>query len=131
LLVPLLQLSMSNTAEHEELLERDVAQSMCLDAIERFKCYKPYWPLPGEQADGAPPVSEMFSAVELRPGATTPFDKVYLDYIEFLGILPRPSMKRSAVPRNPGLFRLDVSTSWTSRKGASRAIRFARYCFAR
>ena len=41
-----------------------------------------------------------------------------------------PKVTRTPVPELPGLFRLEVATTWTTTKGQSREVRLIRYCYA-
>ena len=135
ILVPVIDLSRQNMSDPDELMERCVANGLCLDAMERLKRYKPYWPLPG--ADATPPynmkgpsLTEMFMPVELILKRATVFDSVYLDQIRQLGMQLTPTIKRDAVTTLPGLFRLETKTTWTDKNGKSHEVKFVRYCYA-
>lgn len=135
LLVPLLTLSSRNVEDHQDQMERALAQGLCLDVLERFKRYKAFWPLPGDPgqpgvSDAGPPMEEMFGPVELRPGWTTLFDRVYLENMVALGMQPKPKIDKVLDPTRPGLFRLEVSVGWKSHKGYAREVKYARYCYA-
>ena len=135
LLVPLLTLSGHNVDDHQDQLERSLAQGLCLDMVERFKRYKPVWPLPGDPGGPplnipGPPVDEMFGPVELQPGKNTLFDLVYLENMKALGMKPQPKIDKVLDPTRPGLFKLEVSVSWTSLKGKERSVKYARWCYA-
>jgi hypothetical protein len=134
LIIPVLTLSSRNAKEHEELLERSVAQGVCLDMLERLKSYKAFWPLPGSgsTASGmdAPPLKELFGPVELDVNKMTLFDRAYLEQLLVLGTTPLPRVIRTPDPTRAGLFRLEVSLAWTSSRGVPRLVRFVRYCFA-
>jgi hypothetical protein len=134
LLIPLLTLSLKNVEDPQDLLERSVVQNLCLDMVERFKAYKPFWPLPGtapkppSKTPGAP-VTEMFLPVELDLSKFTLFDKVYVDQLKALGITPKPKIELVPDTHTYGLFRLNVSIAWTSLKGHARQVDFSRYCY--
>lgn len=128
MLVPVLGLSTRNTGEHDEILERALAQGLALDMLERFERYKPQWPMPGTQ--GGPPLHEIFTPVELRAGEESLFDRVYLRRMQALGMTPRPSIERERTPGVRGLFRLTVTMEWRSRRGFERAVSFSRLCYA-
>ncbi len=130
-----LSLSSQNTREHQEILERAVAEGLCLDVIERLKYYKTFWALPGEPAApplgvAGPPIEEMYGPVELRSGWQTLFDKVYLDHLAALGMTPRPTITRTPVKEVFGLFRLEVAVEWQNAGGHARRVKVARYCYA-
>jgi hypothetical protein len=135
ILLPVMNLSQQNAADEQELQERAIANGLCLDAMERLKRYKPYWPLPG--ADAAPPynvsgpsLTEMFMPLELVLKRATVFDRTYVAQIRSLGMELEPEIKRDQDRELMGLFRLEVGTRWTNRKGFSREVRFVRWCFA-
>ena len=134
LFLPVLTLSSRNVQDHQELLERALAHSLCLDMVERFKSYKPYWPLPGSEdrstTSPSPPLEEMFLPLELQAERATTFDGVYLDHLKVLRMEPRPTIRQVADPNCLGLYRLEVSTSWIGRGGQRHELRFARYCYA-
>jgi prepilin-type N-terminal cleavage/methylation domain-containing protein len=135
LALPLLQLSSRNVEDHQDVLERSIGQGLCLDMVERFKKYKPMWPLPGAPARSparaaGPSLSQLFCPVELDPARTTLFDTVYLDLLGSLGMSPRPRIVTKPDPGRPGFFRLEVSVSWRSRGGHERVVRFSRFCYA-
>jgi len=135
LLVPLLTLSTRNAEDHQELLERTLAQGLCLDMMERFKRYKPSWALPGSPAQpphksAGPPLKEMFVPVEIVEGQSTLFDKVYLEQLAALGLSPKPKIEQIEDPARPGLFRLKISVSWKNTKGFVREVSFVRYGYA-
>lgn len=135
LLVPLLTLSSRNVEDHQEQLERSLAQGLCLDMVERFKHYKEIWPLPGQQGEPplsipGPPLDEMFGPVELQPNKGTLFDLVYLQHMKALGMRPQPKIDKIKDPTRPGLFKLEVSVAWKSAKGFDRAVKYARWCYA-
>jgi len=134
LLVPLLTLSLKNVEDPQDLLERSLVQSLCLDMVERFKAYKPFFPLPGaapQTPTGRPgaPVTEMYLPIELDFSAMTLFDKVYLDQLKALGINPKPKIELLKDSHTSGLYRLNVSITWVSLKGHARQIEFSRYCY--
>jgi hypothetical protein len=133
-LVPLVTLSTRNAGDQREIMERALVETICLDTVERFKKYKPYWPLPGAPARPpeniqGPPLWEMYGAVDLRPDKAGFFDRVYLDQMRSLGMSPRPNME-VIQESTPGLFRLVVSVAWKSSSGRPRQVRYSRYCFA-
>ena len=135
MLLPVLNLSSRNVEDHQDMLERQLAQGLCLDMLERFKRYKPIWPLPGssrKQAGGAepPPIEELFGPVETNLADMSLFDKAYLEQLHALGISPKPHIERLVDPRRPGFFLLKVTVSWKSLKGFSRQVSSSRYCFA-
>lgn len=135
MLVPLLTLSGRNVDDHQDQLERSLAQGLCLDMLERFKRYKPSWTLPGSAGDGpfaipGPPLDEMFGPVELQPGRNTLFDLAYLEHMKALGMKPQPRIEKVLDPARPGLFKLEVSVSWTSLKGKERSVKYARWCYS-
>jgi type II secretory pathway pseudopilin PulG len=135
LLVPLLTLSGRNVEDHQDQMERTMAQGLCLDVLERFKKYKAYWPLPGAAAqpgvsDAGPPMEEMFGPVELRPGMATLFDRVYLENMVALGMEPKPRITKTPDPVRFGLFKLEVAVAWKSHKGHPREVKYVRYCYA-
>lgn len=134
-LVPLLTLSSRNVDDQQDQLERSLAQGLCLDMMERFKRYKPVWPLPGSAGDPpfnipGPPIDEMFGPVELQAGKATLFDLVYLENMKALGMRPQPRIDKILDPARPGLFKLEVSVSWTSLKGKERSVKYQRWCYA-
>ena len=134
-LLPMLTLSSRNVEDHRDLLERSLAQGLCLDMVERFKRYKSHWQMPGTPAQppagaAGPPLDEMFCPLELRPGKATLFDRVYLEHMAALGMSPRPRVERTPVPGRWGLFRLVVSISWKDHRGKPREVRYARHCYA-
>lgn len=135
IMLPVMNLSSQNVSDEQELQERTIANGLCLDAMERLKRYKPYWPLPG--ADAAPPyntsgpaITEMFMPLELVLKRATVFDQTYLAQIRALGMELEPDIKRESDPVLMGLFRLEVGTRWTNKRGFAREVRFVRYCFA-
>jgi hypothetical protein len=128
LLIPLLTLSGRNVEDHQDQLERALAQGLCLDMLERFKRFKPYWTFPG--AEGGGPLDEMFGPVELKTGQATLFDFVYLENMRALGMKPQPKIERTPDPTHYGLFKLDVSVSWKSAKGRERSVKYSRWCYA-
>lgn len=135
LLVPLLTLSSRNVEDHQEQLERSLAQGLCLDMVERFKRYKPIWSLPGSPGEppfniAGPPLDEMFGPVELQSGKGTLFDLVYLEHMKALGMRPQPRIEKTIDPARPGLFKLEVSVAWKSSKGHERSVKYARWCYA-
>ena len=134
-LVPLVTLSTRNLGDHQDIMERALAQGLCLDTLERFKKYKPIWPMPGMPPKPplnipGPPLYEMYGAVDLRPGKLGIFDRVYLDQMRALGIAPQPRIQTTPDPEVYGLFNLEVSVSWKSRSGQQRQVKFSRICFA-
>jgi hypothetical protein len=135
IMMPIIQLSQQNLTDESELQERSIANGICLDAMERLKRYKPYWPLPGAEPaapynTAGPSLIDMFMPVELILKRATVFDQTYLAQIRSLGMKLEPEIKREKVKELPGLFRLEVGTRWTNKKGHAREVRFVRYCFA-
>ena len=135
IMLPVMNLSQQNVQDESELAERAIANGLCLDAMERLKRYKPYWPLPGADAKApyntaGPSITEMFMPLELILKRATVFDQTYLNQIRALGMELEPQIKRDVDPTLMGLFRLEVGTRGTNKKGFSREVRFVRYCFA-
>jgi hypothetical protein len=133
IMLPVLDLSQRNMTEESELQERAVANGICLDAMERLKRYKTAFQLPREEPEVLPStllMNEMFMPVELVLTRATVFDRTYLAQIRSLGLKVEPEIKREEVKGFIGMFRLEVGTKWTSKKGHSREIRFVRYCYA-
>jgi type II secretory pathway pseudopilin PulG len=135
ILLPVMNLSQQNMNDEQELQERSIANGLCLDAMERLKRYKPYWALPG--ADAAPPyntagpaITELFMPLELILKRATVFDQTYVAQIKALGMELEPDIKRTTDPELMGLFKLEIGTRWTNKKGHAREVRFVRYCFA-
>lgn len=130
LLLPVLTLSTRSVAEHREVLERAVAQQLCLDVLERFKRYKPQWAMPGTPGAGGAGLEEMYLPVDLDPGRATLFERAYLDQIASMRMRLAPRIERWLDPARPGLFRLTVSIAWTGARGHAREVRFQRWCWA-
>lgn len=127
-IVPALTLSRRNARVHQDVLERTLAQGLCLDVMERLERYKLPWALPGEK-DG-PPLAELYTPVELRPGWATLFDRVYLDQLKALGMDPRPEITRTPAEGRYGLFLLEVRVAWTGARGHAREVAVRRWCYA-
>ncbi|MBI4859734.1 MAG: hypothetical protein HY815_05660 [Candidatus Riflebacteria bacterium] len=121
LVLPLATLSSRNVEDFQEMLERSTAQGLCLDMLERFNRYKPFWPMPG--------AAELYTPVGLSPDQLDLFDRAYLDQLTALGMHPRPKIERTPVDDRPGLYRLQVSIAWTSLGGQAREVSYARYCY--
>jgi len=133
--VALMQLSSRNLGDQQELLERSLAQGLCLDMVDRFKKYKSFWPLPGVPAKPpsmkpGPPLAEMCLPVEINVTKWSLFDQVYLENLATLGISPEPKIVRTPDPSHPGLFLLEISVSWKSVRGNTRSVRFIRCCYS-
>lgn len=106
LMLPVLELSGRNAQDPQEMLERQAATALCMDACERLKTYSLSRPVPGE---GGVPAKYLYEP------AGAPF---------------HPTVERTPDPSVPGLFRLDVTVTWTGAKGHPRSVRAARYCYA-
>jgi len=122
LILPLMTLSSRNTGDSQELLERSIAQGLCLDLMERFKWYKPIFPKPA--------LREIYLPVSVPPEQVTPFDEVYLGQMKALGMALVPRYEVIPVPGFPGFFQLDISMAWTNLRGNRREVRYSRYCYA-
>jgi hypothetical protein len=103
-LVPVCVLSARNTEDPEDLMERSLAWNLGMDLIERFKAYKPFWPMPRAE-------------------------ETYVQELKALGLDARPKVALIPDPVRTGLYRLEVTVSWTGRRGQERRLDFARLCF--
>jgi hypothetical protein len=128
LLVPLLTLSSRNAADRQDQLERALAQSLCLDMVERFKRYKPYWPMPGHLS--GPPLEEMFGPIQTAESEGSLFDSAYLNHMASVEMKLVPKLTITPHREKLGLFRLDVSMSWRTHRGTRRTAKYSRWCYA-
>ena len=135
MILPVMQLSSSNASDSQEILERTVAQGMCLDTLERLKNYPIDWPAPGETRPGIAPVPSdlMFPAYREQRRSTSAFQDVFdeqLKALKYAGFQATPLRKSMNDPFRPGLFELKVTVEWTSLKGAHREVTMSRMCYA-
>ena len=137
MILPVMQLSSANVGDSQEILERTVAQGMCLDLMERLKNYPIDFPVPGEPAPrpGMPPLPTdlLFPVVREQHTSKSAFQQVFEEQLHALKYAKfQPIYNRLAVPDpfRKGLFLLEVSVSWTSLKGAHREVKLSRYCYA-
>jgi hypothetical protein len=128
ILASLVTLSSQSVESKQDQLERGLAQGMCLDMLERFKRYKPFWPMPGHVS--GPPIDEVFGPVELSDGPASVFDVSYLEHMRSMGMNLVPKVTITPHKETRGLFRLEVSMSWKSHRGHPRSISYARWCYA-
>jgi len=122
LVLPLMTLSSRNAGDSQELLERSIAQGLCLDLMERFKRYKPIFPKPAMQ--------ELYLPVSVAPEQPNAFDHVYIGQMKSLGMTLVPKYEVIPVSEYPGFFQLNVSMAWTNMKGYKREVKYSRYCYA-
>lgn len=134
-----LSLSSRNVGEHQEILERAIAEGICFDVLERLKEYKLSWAMPGavagpQASTGATTTTtaddDLYAPVEVNPAWRTLFDRVYLEQMGALGMKPVPAVTRTPDPEVPGLFKLEVEVKWKNARGFERRARAARLCYA-
>lgn len=135
-LVPSITLSSRAFGDPHELIEWSTAQELCLDMIDRFKQYDCDRPLPGtplESSDSLPPppLAEAFGPLEVDLNRTTLFDRVYLEQMRNRGFHPMPTIERTPIPGEPGLFLLTITVKWESSSGRSQQVRHRRICYVR
>lgn len=135
MLLSLISLSSSNAAAPEELMDREMMETLCLDTLDRLKGISLDRPLPGGRPvpplfPEAPPLAAMFGPVELDPARMTEFDALYLDRLRAMGARVVPEVERIPDPDDPALFRLTVTIAWRDRRGVPRRTRESRWCWA-
>ena len=135
LLVVVASLSQKNLSDQADIAEREIAQTLCFDMLERFAHHELRRPLPGEAARPpdypvSGPRGDLFGPVELDLTHTTLFDHAILKQLSNLKMDFVPKLERVPDPAVPGLFLLTVRVGWTDRTDRRREVHQSRWCFA-